>query len=101
MRAAAADSAVVVEAVVMQQRAAAPDVVVSGHARAELGWQELHVRPVEQRVLEEIVLHALLDRRQAAAVAVGVDQAGHQELLAVAEEARTRVFLLQLRKTPT
>ena len=86
MRAPRAERAVVVEAVVVQQRAAGPDVVIRGHAGTELRRQEMHVRPVEERVLEEVVLHALLDRRHAPAVAVGIDEAGHQQLLAVPKD---------------
>jgi len=98
MRAAAAERAIIVEAVVMQQRAPGANVVIRGHAGAELGRQEVHVRPVEERVLEEIVLHAFLDRRHAAAVAVRVDQARHEELSTVAEDARPWMLALDIGK---
>src|SRR5207237_4431488 len=96
MRAPRAERAVVVEAVVVQQRAAGPDVVIRGHAGTELRRQEMHVRPVDERVLEEVVLHALLDRRQAATVTVRVDEAGHEQLPAVAEDARAGILALEV-----
>ena len=70
-------------------------MVVRGHPRAQLRRQQVHVGPVEQRVLEEIVFHALLDRRHAAAVAVSIHQAGQELHLGRAVEGSRGVAVVR------
>src|SRR5712671_3241616 len=83
---------VVIEAVMVQQRAAAAEVTQGTNSRGQLGWQDGHVRPVEKSVLQKVVAHTFLDRRQAAPMAVRVHQSGHQQLSAVADDADIGIF---------
>src|SRR5215471_12260561 len=84
--------AVIVEAVVVQQRAAAAQMAPRTERRGQFGRQDRHIGPIEQRIFEEIVANAFLDRRQAAPMAVRVHQTGHQQLRAVAEDAAPGYF---------
>src|SRR3984893_15299085 len=92
MSAPGAFDAVVIEAVMVQQRAATAKVTQGTNSRGQLGWQDGHVRPVEQSVLQKVVAHAFLDRRKAASMAVSVHQPRHQQLRAVADDAGTGIF---------
>ena len=91
--------AVIVEAVVVQQRATTPQVPPGAQRGAQLGRQYRAAGPVEQRVFEKVVAHPLLDRRQAAAVAVRIDETRQQQLATVAENAGAGVFQLPASRT--
>src|SRR5580704_12296571 len=92
MSAPGAFDAVVIETVMVQQRAAAAEVTQRTNSRGQLGWQDGHVRPVEKSVLEKVVAHTFLDRREAAPMAMSVHQPRHQQLSAVADDAGTEIF---------
>jgi hypothetical protein len=66
----------------MQGGAAAPHVAHHAEGGRELGVEGRHDRPVEKVVLEVVVEHALLDRRDGAPMTVRVDQPGQEKLLA-------------------
>jgi hypothetical protein len=84
-----------VEAHVVNGRAAAPHVTHHAEGRRQLGVERRHDRPVEEIVLQVVVEHTLLDRRNRPTVAVGIDEPGQEQLLAVADHARLPMGLPQ------
>jgi 4-carboxymuconolactone decarboxylase len=91
---------VVVEAVVMQQGAATAEVAQRTKRRSQLGRKDRHIRPVKKGIFEKIVVHPFLNRREAAPVAMGVDQTGQQQLSAVANHSRSGVCRCDRGKRP-
>jgi hypothetical protein len=80
-----------IEAHVVQRGAAAAHVAHDAERGGELGVERRHEGPVQEVVLEVVVQHALLDRRDRPAVTVRIDQPRHQELGPIAEHPSTRV----------